>query len=222
MNNRDPFNLRQGNAALNILRTNVQVAAITALSASKQAITEAGATASEIADSMSFSIPRNVPNFNDPSRRWEDSAWAGSSRSRHPQGQQSAAGAVAEKFGGMFGDRKNSLPMYKDKPFDSSYGMGSRRRGFWRKKRTLVFAVVGFFLTAYWMGWLSSSETTGTKKKGGSSWSSFLIKEEKVDWNERRDHVRDAFLLSWKAYEQHAWGLLLPRRIAYLKTLSLQ
>lgn len=27
-----------------------------------------------------------------------------------------------------------------------------------------------------------------------------------VDWDERRERVKDAFILSWDGYEQYAWG----------------
>ena len=54
--------------------------------------------------------------------------------------------------------------------------------------------------------------------KGGDLWAwvrSFPEREKeregkkggaKIDWEERRERVRDAFVVSWDAYEQDAWG----------------
>lgn len=30
---------------------------------------------------------------------------------------------------------------------------------------------------------------------------------QSIDWNARREKVRDAFIISWDGYEQHGWGV---------------
>ncbi|CAD0087051.1 unnamed protein product [Aureobasidium mustum] len=125
---------------------------------------------------MSYALPRTGPD-------------AGRSRFQSQDASTASAG-VAEKIGGMFGDRRPSLPMYKDKPFATS----SQRLPWFRRKRVLAALLVAFTTAFYWMGMFSASTPT-------------LLKPKKpANWEERRDQVRDAFKLSWSAYEQHGWG----------------
>jgi hypothetical protein len=125
---------------------------------------------------MSYALPRTGPD-------------AGRSRFQTQDASTGSAG-VAEKIGGMFGDRRPSLPMYKDKPFAGS----SRRLPWFRRKRFLAALLVAFTTAFYWLGLF------------GASTPSVLKSKKPVDWKERRDQVRDAFKLSWSAYEQHGWG----------------
>lgn len=138
---------------------------------------------------MSFAVPRNVPNFETAQRRFEDNVW--------------------NKFTG----NEKGLPMYKDKP--TGYGGSARgRRGFMRSKRGLglvALLVLGFF---YWVGWSNSSTDVGldgdTKHSGKTSvpivGGTTGGKKSKAEWEKRRQAVKDAFLLSWNAYEEHGWG----------------
>ncbi|KAL1624908.1 mannosyl-oligosaccharide alpha-1,2-mannosidase [Diplodia seriata] len=182
-------------------------------------------------DAMAFAVPRNVPAFDGPQRRIEDAAWASSGRSRFPpspaaadnnggglasssssSSTAAAASAAAaavpqtmtDRLGGMFGDGKE-LPMYKDKPYN--YG-GSARRGWFRRRRSLVFGVFAFFVFLYWFGLFSGSEEN--KGAGRTGFLSGMMSGKPsaavVDWDDRRDRVRDAFKLSWDAYEKYAWG----------------
>ncbi|KAG9954934.1 endoplasmic reticulum mannosyl-oligosaccharide 1,2-alpha-mannosidase, partial [Aureobasidium melanogenum] len=80
--------------------------------------------------------------------------------------------------------------MYKDKPFASS----SRRLPWFKKKRVLAALLVVFTTFFYWMGTFGGSAPKVLKSK------------KPANWEERRDQVRDAFKLSWSAYEQHGWG----------------
>ncbi|KAL1304774.1 hypothetical protein AAFC00_003709 [Neodothiora populina] len=141
--------------------------------------------------------------------------WSGSAHSRfhdsaHSHGGGSSSndgsGGVAEKIGGIFGDKRASLPMYKDKPY--AYP-GSGRRGPWFKsKRTLAMIALSVVALLFWLS-RSSSAPSGDRRAASakSSASSWFGKSSKhVDWNERRERVRDAFKLSWKAYEDHGWG----------------
>jgi hypothetical protein len=191
---RDPFNLRtKASLASPTAFSYLQQAAkktahhsSQALASTKQAVE---ATKQAITDSdMSFAVPRNVPNFENAQRRFEDNVW--------------------NKFSG----NEKGLPMYKDKPSGKTYGYGVKgRRGFFRSSKgvgLVTLVVVGLL---YWFGWSSrpadlADGTTKTKEKGSSWGSGTGAKKGKVDWEKRKDDVRDAFLLSWKAYEKHGWG----------------
>ncbi|KAH7077288.1 glycoside hydrolase [Paraphoma chrysanthemicola] len=193
---RDPFNLR-GKASLapsafSLLQSAAQKTAqqsSQALASTKQAVE---ATAQAIKDSdMSFAVPRNVPNFDNAQRRFEDNVW--------------------NKVTG----NEKGLPMYKDKPTGKSYGYGVKsRKGFLRSRRGIGLIALAVLALLYWFGWSSTpadldatAEKTKTEDK---SWSGVLSgssgKKEKVDWEKRREDVKSAFLLSWKAYEKHGWG----------------
>jgi hypothetical protein len=60
----------------------------------------------------------------------------------------------------------------------------------------------------YLLGFFSNDEPTNKKTK--SHWS-FLHGNEKagaeVVWLDRRDSVKQAFAVSWDAYERYAWGM---------------
>lgn len=146
---------------------------------------------------MSFSVPRTVPSFGNPSqRRREDALWA------------------AARGGGR-------LPMYKDKPFGYAYADGGSwrggRGGLFRRRRRVMLALLaaGLIFGAFWLtGWFSSGD--GRRKdvgEGKSSWSWSRGKDAEgkgkggIDWGKRRDRVVEAFKLSWSAYERHAWGM---------------
>ncbi|KAF2474985.1 mannosyl-oligosaccharide 1,2-alpha-mannosidase [Lindgomyces ingoldianus] len=140
---------------------------------------------------MSFAVPRNLPNFENAQRRFEDNVW------------------------GKFTGNEKGLPMYKDKP--ANYG-AKRGSGMWlRRKRNIGLVALVVFGLFYWLGWLGGAATEGVeqgKKAGGGSgggssgsWSILPgAKKGKVDWEKRRESVKDAFLLSWKGYQEHGWG----------------
>ncbi|KAH8737117.1 glycoside hydrolase family 47 protein [Ilyonectria robusta] len=127
---------------------------------------------------MSFSMPKNLPAFANPQRDLEDRVWGSGARSGHSKG----------------------LPMYKDKP----YGRLPSHTPFWKRKRVVGLAAIVFFVL-YWRGFFS----LGTSKQDAPkdwSWMSFSKEEKVADWNERREHVVDAFELSWDSYKRYAWG----------------
>ncbi|KAI5466327.1 family 47 glycoside hydrolase [Mariannaea sp. PMI_226] len=129
---------------------------------------------------MAFSVPKNIPIFSNPQRDLEDRVWGSGSSSR------------------------NSLPMYKDKPYalTPSY----RNRPFWKRKRVVGITTVVLALL-YWMGLFSKPPKNSQNDTSKDwKWMSFSNEGAKVNWNERREHVVDAFELSWDAYKQHAWG----------------
>ncbi|EMD62067.1 glycoside hydrolase family 47 protein [Bipolaris sorokiniana ND90Pr] len=192
---RDPFNLRskatfKTPSAFSILQNAANKTASQAVQSGKQAVQ---ATKQAIQDSdMSFAIPRNVPNFESAQRKFEDNVW--------------------NKLPG----NEKGLPMYKDKPSGKVYGYGGPRgkRGFVRSKRgmgLIAVVVLGLF---YWFGWSSGGTSVGLsedEKDRGKSLASKIGgsatgKKSKIDWEKRRQAVKDAFLLSWNAYEEHGWG----------------
>ncbi|UNI21173.1 Mannosyl-oligosaccharide 1,2-alpha-mannosidase [Purpureocillium takamizusanense] len=183
---RDPFNIHGRNA--------LKATVFRAAQDVKDKAAQVGASALD----MSFSIPNNVPNFAAPHRDLEDRAWAAVARRG-----ASAGGIISDvqgKVAGYF--EQDELPMYKDKPY--GYAPSMRRRRWWRRKRVLssiALAVVGLL-------WLTGFFSHAKERKSTSAWSWIGINNErgKPNWDERRQHVVEAFELSWDAYERYAWG----------------
>lgn len=108
------------------------------------------------------------------------------------------------------------LPMYKDKPYN--YAPSSRRKPLYRRPRILALIAATILLIFYFMGGSSSipppqglPENVLEAMKGsrvGSTFSTFMKEANKPtsNWNDRRDRVRDAFRISWEAYEKNGWG----------------
>lgn len=152
---------------------------------------------------MSFALPNNVPSFTSSQREHEDGYWRSA---RRIGGQPGHTGnGFADKIGGFLDQRE--LPMYKDKPY--SYTASRKKGHFYRRKRFIAGGIL--FLTGllYWLGLFSSPKSIPEDlKKGGRNAWSWLKKPESavVDWNARRERVKEAFKLSWDGYERHAWG----------------
>ncbi|KAI4133467.1 MAG: hypothetical protein LQ338_000203 [Usnochroma carphineum] len=102
-------------------------------------------------------------------------------------------------------DRKE-LPMYKDKPYNYA---SSGRKPSYRKWRFTLGVLLLLVVLLYWVGMFSSPSKAKAKVKdtGKGTWS-WLNKPApgKVDWNERRERVKEAFTLTWDGYEKYAWG----------------
>ncbi|KAK3069144.1 mannosyl-oligosaccharide alpha-1,2-mannosidase [Teratosphaeriaceae sp. CCFEE 6253] len=155
---------------------------------------------------MSYALPSG------PTHRHGDS-WQSSGQSRYSANGYANGGtngSVSEKIGDMFGgDRKSSLPMYKDKPF--SYPGGRRKMPWFRRKRVIATVLVGLAGLSWWLGILSplsyfTGETgTAAPKKSKSSWGLFSGGRT-IDWDMRAEKVKDAFRVSFADYEKHAWG----------------
>ena len=165
---------------------------------------------------MSFSLPRNVPAFENPQRPYEDGLW---SRAPHHNGHANApvtggppsAGlghGIGSPLRGVF--EKKELPMYKDKPY--SYAKSGRRQGVLGRKR-VWFGILLLLLGAivYYTGVFGGSKEGAERTNQGASkklWDWGVRKGSNVaDWNERREKVREVFELSWDGYARYAWGM---------------
>ncbi|KAK0266911.1 mannosyl-oligosaccharide alpha-1,2-mannosidase [Friedmanniomyces endolithicus] len=143
-----------------------------------------------------------------PTHRHGDS-WQSSGQSRFNANGYAPAG-VSEKIGDIFGsDRKGSLPMYKDKPYQ--YPSGRRKMPWFRRKRVIASILLSVAGLSWWFGILSplsfltgGLETT-VSKKSKSSWNLFGSGGG-PDWDDRPGKVREAFRVSFADYEKHAWG----------------
>lgn len=165
-------------------------------------------------DMAAFSIPRNVPSFNDPQRQLENRVW-GVQQPQKPvngYGYPASNGALGNGsgiMGAMFEKPGGDLPMYKDKPY--SYASSRRSRPFWRKKRMLG-ALASLVLVVFWLlGVFGHGEADRKAMDTAKDRLGWLLKSEPkggADWLERRERVKEAFTLSWDAYERYAWGTL--------------
>ncbi|KAF8449861.1 glycoside hydrolase [Terfezia claveryi] len=209
---RDPFAIRS-KPALAILIQKAASARTEAIEAASQIEIPTLDTIAEntqaklesFAESMAFSVPRNVPSFTNPNREREDQIWSavtGKAHSPKSPGRGIGIGSITGAAGGLFKNRE--LPMYKDKPY---YSAGSyRRRKIWQHKGFWGILIV-FIFGLYWFGTFSGEQQGRSKKipffRGGKwQWKS----GEVINWDERREKVKEAFMLSWAGYEKHAWG----------------
>lgn len=200
---RDPFSIRTKSSlapsAFSLLQSAAAKTAQTssqALASTKQVVE---ATKQAIQDTdMSFAVPRNVPSLETAQRRFEENVWSK-----------------------VTGNEKG-LPMYKDKPSGKSYGYGVQtRKGLLRSRRGAGLIVVVIFGLLYWFGWRSSpadlSSTAGKAADKVSIWTGLVSSHGKggsrVDWDKRKEDVKDAFLLSWRGYKEHKWGMFTHDRL---------
>lgn len=160
-------------------------------------------------DDMAFNIPKNVPSFTNPQRQAEDQFWAAATGRKQPsttsaRGIMGGVGSLIDSATGGSGGGRQSLPMYKDKPY--GYPSSQRSRPWLRRKRVIALIVMVLLSIFYYRGWFDKH----AERVPLRSWSSWLSKEEKsgrrVDWLSRRERVVEAFELSWDAYERYAWG----------------
>ena len=169
-------------------------------------------------ETMSFTVPKNVPSFNNSQRELEDSYW-GSSGADHGRHHVTSTGP-AHRIGAFF--EKQELPMYKDKPYNYSYS--NRRRRWWRRKRFALGPLLIFVGILYWYGVVSGSETAAIERRISDRWTFFgwrgRDRGPQVDWNERREKVKEVFTLSWDAYEQYAWGTFGAATFSWRETLT--
>lgn len=133
---------------------------------------------------MSFSIPKNVPSFDNTQREYENVYWRSSG---HTERNSHAGNGVGGPIGNYFVNK--NLPMYKDKPY--AYASSTRSIALYKRKR-LWAGVLSIVAIVLLLDYFQSSTVP------------------KIDWERRRESVKDAFKLSWDGYERYAWGKLLP------------
>lgn len=95
--------------------------------------------------------------------------------------------------------------MYKDKPY--SYSSSRRHQPAWRRKRVIGIATAFTVFVLYLLGFFSSNDSTSQKAKSG--WTFYQGNEKagaQIEWLDRRESVKEAFSLSWDAYDRYAWG----------------
>lgn len=219
MNNRDPFSLRRNTPAFSLLHTSAASLGKKAVQVSQQAAA-AGAQVVETSkilvegtlagsEDKKSNMSAYAPAQTGSTQRHYDS-WQSSGQSRFDTNGH-ADGGVREKINDMFsGDRRSSLPMYKDKPYQYP---GSRRKVPWfRQKRVIALILTSLAGLSWWFGILSplsyaTSSGQAAPKKSKSAWSLFGSGSGVVDWDERAERVKDAFKVSFSDYEKHAWGM---------------
>lgn len=64
-----------------------------------------------------------------------------------------------------------------------------------KRKSVIAGAVVLAVCLGFWTAWIRQDQS------GIGYYDS-----KNVDWSERREEVRQAFISSWDAYSEHAWG----------------
>ena len=121
-------------------------------------------------------------------------------------GSTGSNGGISSRLDNFFD--KKELPMYKDKPY--SYAASRRSTPLYRQWRILAGGILSLLALLYWLGIGGPApvEKTGSERKTKSiSWSWTGGAGAGVDWNSRREAVKEAFILSWDSYEQYAWGM---------------
>lgn len=196
MNNRDPFNLRRSPGST-LLRSNSYFGRKESPEKKDKGLEES--LAPQPSSSMSSYAP---PSFNGPTHRHPDQ-WQSSKADGHTNG------SVSEKITGMFNsDRKEALPMYKDKPY--AHLKGGKRMPWFRRKRTMGLILATLAGLSWWFGVLSplsyfsgNSDGLSARKSKSLSW---FGSSTGTDWDDRAEQVKQAFKTSFADYEKHGWG----------------
>ncbi|OJD13176.1 hypothetical protein AJ78_06338 [Emergomyces pasteurianus Ep9510] len=156
---------------------------------------------------MAFQLPRNVPSFSSSQRQYEDGYWraARANIGNHDFSFSSFVNPIGS----------DDLPMYKDKPYFASRRARRRRRRIgWIAAGLVFLGLVWFFVRKTAPGEIVRLQSG---KQGGNLWKWMKAAEKgkgeegvkgkgAVDWAARREKVRDAFIVSWDDYAEHAWG----------------
>ena len=210
MNNRDPFNLRPTpGPAINLLHARATGLGDRIAQTSTRLAEGGRDTANRLAATANVNMSSYAPHYQDgPTHRHPD-VWQ-SSQSRYASNNYAHANGIGEKVSEFFGaDRKDSLPMYKDKPY--AYPGRRKKAPWYKQKRTVAAVLTSLALISWWFGILSplsyftsDGSEVQVKDKGKSSW--FGGKASAGDWDTRAMKVRDAFKTSFNGYEKYAWG----------------
>ena len=208
MNNRDPFNLRRSpGPAFNLLQSSatnlVQKIAESGQSAVREVAREAQAATANMSS--------YAPQYQDGPVHRNPDVWQSSGQSRHSTGAYTNSNGSSAKVSGYFGaDRKDSLPMYKDKPY--AYPGSKRKQPWYRQKRRVALILTALAGISWWFGILSPlyhvtkdrGKTQG-RSNSGSSW--FRSESSEADWQMRAEKVKETFKISFDGYEKYAWGM---------------
>lgn len=179
---RDPFSLRN-QSALHILRQPLQ--------SLHSEVQRTGAAVSRTAQKAQEVLQ---PALDDAQAK-VDEVMSGFSVPRNVPSFTAAQRHLEDQVWSLKNGKSRDLPLYKDKPYYHS----SRRSALRRKRYWLLFATLFGFL--YWSGIF-----------GGGDGASIALpklpksKSAPVDWEKRRQDVKDVFVESWAAYERDAWG----------------
>ena len=101
--------------------------------------------------------------------------------------------------------------MYKDKPY--SYAASRRQAPLWKRKRFWLGVVLSLITVLYSLDRFAFGgyQKEQVKSKSKSQWSWLQrTRTDTVDWDLRRESVKEAFKLSWDGYERYAWGTSSP------------
>lgn len=218
MNVRDPLKLRDSSSALEYLRNGASTFQQRAVQSSRRilaSVQDSGKKFDDIDDdytppaskplidnthavAMSYALPQTAPT-----QRHTSTA----------NGDTNAS--IGEKMSSYFGgERKASLPMYKDKPFQ--YPSSSRQVSWYKRRRILAVVLVVLAFVGWWFGLFSASAkaakpevhdvSASPKQPATEEKSTTWFGGKKVDWDARAEMVKDAFRISWAGYEKHGWG----------------
>lgn len=123
-------------------------------------------------------------------------------------------GGSISKINSFFGGKGSNrdLPVYKDKPY-----FKPRRTGSDKMKARFIYVMFALFVTTmlyvFWGGWGSVADIGPSSNVGEELWKWVQTLDEEetstskyVDWEERRERVKDAFTISWDSYETYGWG----------------
>lgn len=201
MNVRDPFNRSR---AFDIIRGTALKTASHVLETSTQVL-DSGKKAVE--EMSGYALPSGGSAYSNAAREPDTRSWGGSgltARTTAPTTNGGVIGNMQDTVGGFFKESKGDLPMYKDKPYAAS----RRHKPIWKQKRTWAGSGLMFIMLLWFLGVFGTSEEKSLDKRPSWGW---LSKTEsvgsRIDWEERREHVKEAFTLSWDAYERYAWGM---------------
>ncbi|KAL8989228.1 MAG: hypothetical protein Q9177_001847 [Variospora cf. flavescens] len=142
---------------------------------------------------MSFSSSGNVNGHH----RHKDGLWGSTGQNGYTKSD------IGAKLDGYFDKRE--LPMYKDKPYNYT---SSRRKSLYQKWRFTFAMLLLLAGVLYWIAIFSPAKARA-KASDISQNTWWWLNEPssvKVDWDDRREKVKEAFILSWDGYEKYAWG----------------
>jgi mannosyl-oligosaccharide alpha-1,2-mannosidase len=160
----------------------------------------------------------SYPTSRSPSEKYWQASRSPGANGLGGYGLSQSAG-VTNNLNSFFGGDR-TLPMYKDKPYFAPRRTAPR----FRRRRVLQGVSILFVLVSLWYF------IAGSSNRGRSPWTPDSAKGEElwkwiqdvdsseqtydgsplknIDWDSRREKVRDAFIVSWDGYEQYAWGTL--------------